>query len=284
MASKPSVPAGYVKPKIWTPKIVDGPMGALNLPTAGARTTKVLPRGDHELQLYSLATPNGQKVSILLEELNEATGLEYDAWMVMIMGQDQFSSGFVEINPNSKIPALADHSMSPPLRVFESGNILKYLAEKYDRFIPKDIRAQTECFNWLFWLQGSAPYIGGGFGHFYKYAPINFEYAIDRFTMEVKRLFDVLNQHLRGKQFICGDEYSIADVAIFPWFHYLSDDAVGYGGSEFLAAASYTHVQEWITRVAGRPAVQRGMRVNGYGSNAVPERHSRADFEPKAKL
>lgn len=232
--------------------------------------------------MYSMGTPNGKKVTILLEELNDAMGLEYDAWMVGIMSMQQFTTGFVQANPNSKIPTLMDHSVNPPLRVFESGSILKYLAEKYHHFIPSDLSKRVECFNWLFWQMASAPYIGGGFGHFFRYAPVEIEYAIDRFSMETKRQFDVLDQHLAGKQFICGEEYTIADMAIYPWFHYLSDDDVGYGGAEFLQAASYKNVQKWIARISERPAVKRGMRVNAYGGeDPVMNRHHRSDFGPE---
>jgi GST-like protein len=231
--------------------------------------------GEHPLQLYSLGTPNGMKVTILLEEL----GVEYDAWLINIMEQDQFKSGFVEINPNSKIPAMADHDFVPPLNIWESGHILKYLAEKYDKFIPKEPRERVECFNWLFWLQASAPFIGGGFGHFYKYAPLHIEYAVDRYTMETKRLLDVLDKHLEGRDFIC-NEYSIADMAIMPWILCIYKF---YNAADFLDYQSYKNVVAWVARIEERPAVQRGLRVNTFGPDAVTERHSPADFETKAE-
>ena len=274
---KPTLPDTYVVPKVWTYQDLGGTMGGMNKPTAGARSEKELQRGEHALQLYSLGTPNGQKVTILLEEL----GVEYDAWFVNIMELDQFTSGFVDVNPNSKIPALLDHSFEDgkPMPVFESGNILLYLAEKYNQFIPKDPRKRVECMNWLFWQMGSAPFIGGGFGHFYKYAPIAIEYAIDRFSLETKRQMDVLNKHLEGKQFMCGDEYSIADMAIMPWIRCID---TGYNAKEFLQMETYTHVNAWMARMCERDAVKRGLRVNGFAPDAVKERHSAADFEAKA--
>jgi len=249
-------------------------MGGMNRPTAGARSEKVLPVGKHPIQLYSLGTPNGQKVTILLEEL----GIDYDAWKINIMGLEQFGSDFVNINPNSKIPAMTDNTFDPPLRVFESGNIIKYLAEKHEKFIPTDARKRVECFNWLFWQMGSAPFIGGGFGHFYVYAPVNIQYAIDRFAMEAKRQLDVLDKHLADKEFMVGDEYTIADMAIFPWILALSRF---YKADDFLALPSYTHVARWREALLARPAVQRGLRVNSFGDDAVPERHSPDDFLPK---
>lgn len=245
----------------------------MNQPTAGARTEKALERGAHDLQLYSLGTPNGHKVTILLEEL----GVEYDAWFINIMEQDQFGSGFVEVNPNSKIPALLDYSFEgEPLRVFESGSILLYLAEKYGKFIPTDPRKKVECMNWLMWQMGGAPYIGGGVGHFYVYAPINIEYCIDRFTMETKRQLDVLDKHLAGKEYVCGDEYTIADMAIMPWVRCID---VFYKATKFVDTPSYKNVVAWVERLTQRDAVKRGLRVNGFGPDAVKERHSKADFD-----
>lgn len=273
----PALPEGYVVPKVWSQPTMDGVMSGMNAPTAGARSQKELPVGEHALQLYSLGTPNGVKVTMLLEELQDLKqDVEYDAWTINIMQLDQFTSGFVAINPNSKIPALVDREFDPPLRVFESGNILKYLAEKYDAFIPKDIRGKTECFNWLFWQMGAAPYLGGGFGHFYKYAPVKIEYAIDRFTLETKRQLDVLDKQLAGKQFICGDEYTIADIATFPWIRCLD---VGYAGKEFLEMDSYKNVTAWLQRIGDRPATKRGIRVNGFAADKVAERHSKKDFD-----
>jgi len=246
----------------------------MNRPTAGSRFEATLPKGEHALQLYSLGTPNGIKVTILLEEL----GIEYDAYTINIMQLEQFGSEFVKINPNSKIPALLDYAPDPkaPTRVFESGSILLYLAEREGgRFIPQDARQRVECFNWLFWQMGTAPYIGGGFGHFYKYAPIKVEYAIDRFTMETKRIVDVLDQHLEGKTFVCGDEYTIADMAIYPWIKCLSK---GYNAETFLQLQEYKQVQRWMSTMEARPAVQRGVRVNGLGPDAIRERHSANDF------
>lgn len=247
----------------------------MNRPTAGARSQHELPIGEHKLQLYSLGTPNGQKVTILLEELYELKSVEYDAWKIDIFALDQFTSGFVEINPNSKIPALADREFDPPLRVFESGNILKYVAEKYSVFVPDDLRKKTEVFSWLFWLHGAAPFLGGGFGHFYNYAPFKIEYAIDRYTMETKRLLDVLDRQLEGREYVC-DEYSIADMAIYPWVSCLREF---YKASEFLQLDSYENVQRWCSTMAARPAVKRGMKVNqSWGESPVPERHSAKDF------
>lgn len=280
-ASKPSLPETYVVPKVWEPKqSAEGAMGGMNQPTAGARSEKPLDIGEHPYQLYSLGTPNGQKCTILLEELNDAKGVEYDAWKINIMQLDQFGSGFVAVNPNSKIPALMDHEFTPPLPVFESGNIMKHIAEKHAMFIPTDIRAKTECYNWLFWQMASAPFMGGGFGHFYNYAPVKIEYAIDRYTMETKRQLDVLDNHFADKTWICGDEYSIADMAIFPWIRCLD---VGYKGKEFLSLDSYVNVTAWCERMMARPAVQRGIRVNGFSPDAVKERHSKADFDTVAE-
>ena len=250
----------------------------MNRPTAGARSEKKLPVGEHELQLYSLGTPNGIKCTILLEELNDLSGVEYDAWKIDIFALDQFGSEFVAANPNSKIPTLLDYAFKPPIRVFESGHILKYVAEKHgSAFIPTDPRAKTECFNWLFWLQGSAPYIGGGFGHFYKYAPVQVKYAVDRFTMETKRLLDVLDKELATKEYIAG-EYSIADMCIWPWIMCV---VKFYKAEEFVQLQDYKNLMAWYKRIEARPAVQRGCRVNGFGDDALTERHSKADFASK---
>ena len=261
-------------------------MGA-NRPVAGATHEKELPVGKHSLQLYSLATPNGVKVTVLLEELLELgkSDAEYDAYLVNISDGDQFGSGFVGLNPNSKIPALQDRSTSPPTRVFESGAILVYLAEKFDAFIPKEPSARAECMSWLFWQMGSAPYLGGGFGHFYAYAPEKMEYPINRFAMEVKRQLDVLDQNLSERQYLCGDEYNIADIATFPWYGALVLSNI-YESAEFLDVASYTHVVRWASEIRERPAVQRGRRVNrawGPEEEQVVERHSASDFEIASK-
>ena len=273
---KPTFPSDYVRPKVWEPEVQDGIFGGMNRPTAGARFEKALPRGEHDVQLYSLGTPNGVKVTILLEELHDLKGVEYDAYKISILDLDQFGSDFVALNPNSKIPVMMDTSFDPPWRVFESGNILKYLAEKYDAFIPSDPRKKVETFNWLFWNMGSAPYIGGGFGHFHNYAPVEIKYAIDRYTMETKRLLDVLDKQLEGKEFVIGDEITIADFAIWPWIMCIDKY---YKAREFLQLDSYTNVQRWVTSIGERPAVVRGLRVNGFGDDAVAERHSRADFD-----
>lgn len=275
--SKPSLPTSYTVPKVWNPPSeTNGKFGGINSSTAGARSKTTLPKGEHPLQLYSLGTPNGQKVTILLEEL----GLEYDAYPINFMDGTQFGSAFVDINPNSKIPAMLDYSVTPPQRVFESGSILLYLAEKEQKLIPKDPRKRTECMNWLMWQMGTAPYLGGGFGHFYKYAGVNIEYAIDRFAMEAKRIVDVLDKHLQGKEYVCDDEYSIADIAIYPWIICLS---MGYNAGEFLQLDSYKNVKRWLATIGERPAVQRGFRVNGFGRDSVVERHSPADFDTDSK-
>lgn len=274
----------YILPQVWQ---WTGEKTDLNQPTSGARYEHPLPVGKHPLQLYSLATPNGQKVTILLEELL-ALGhqdAEYDAWLIKIGEGQQFGSGFVEINPNSKIPALVDHSQNPPLRVFESGSILLYLAEKFKAFIPTDIAARTECLNWLFWQMGSAPYLGGGFGHFYAYAPVKIEYAINRFAMETKRLLDVLDQHLAKNEYLAGSEYSIADIAAFPWYGGLVKNWV-YNGAEFLGVDQYKNVQRWADAILARPAVQRGRMVNrtfGDLATQLHERHDASDFETKTQ-
>ncbi len=274
----------YQPPRVWAaPETQDGRFGSINRPEAGARFEAELPRGKHPLQLYSLATPNGQKVTIMLEELLAAGvgAAEYDAHLIRIMEQDQFSSGFVAINPNSKIPALVDHSESEPVRVFESGAILLYLADKFRRFLPDSHAGRTEALNWLFWLQGSAPFVGGGFGHFYAYAPVKVEYAINRYTMETKRLLDVLNRRLAEARYLGGEEYSIADMAAWPWFGGLINGGT-YNAATFLEAESYTHVRRWVDEVAQRPAVQRGIVVNsvkGEPSEQLHARHEAADID-----
>ena len=273
----------YVPPKVWTHEAPSGgQFASINRPVAGPTHDKDLPVGKHPLQLYSLATPNGVKVTILLEELLALghTDAEYDAWLIRISEGDQFGSGFVGVNPNSKIPALLDRSVEPPVRVFESGSILLYLAEKFGAFVPKSLAARTETLNWLFWQMGSAPYLGGGFGHFYVYAPEKFEYAINRFTMEAKRQLDVLDRRLAESAYLGGDEYSIADIAVWPWYGQLVRGNL-YGAAEFLAVHEYPHVQRWAEAIAQRPAVQRGTRVNrtwGDEASQVPERHSAADL------
>ena len=274
----------YTPPKVWKWEAdLGGKWGSLNRPIAGATHEKDLPVGKHPLQLYSLATPNGIKVTMMLEELLEAghKGAEYDAWLIEIGNGDQFGSGFVDINPNSKIPAMLDRSTSPATRVFESGSILLYLAEKFDAFIPKDPAGRTECLNWLFWQMGSAPYLGGGFGHFYTYAPVKIQYCIDRFAMEVKRQLDVLDKHLANNRFMCGDEYSIADMAIWPWYGALVDNRV-YSASEFLSTHEYKNVKRWTAEISDRPAVKRGRIVNrnwGEPDQQLHERHDASDFE-----
>lgn len=280
--------AEYTPPKVWKWEAQDGgKFTNINRPIAGATHDKELPVGEHALQLYSLATPNGVKVTILLEELLELgkTEAEYDAYLINIGEGAQFSSGFVAVNPNSKIPALLDRSTSPPTRVFESGAILVYLAEKFDAFLPTDPSERAECMSWLFWQMGSAPYLGGGFGHFYAYAPIKIEYCIDRYAMEVKRQLDVLDQNLSTRRFLCGDDYNIADMAVYAWYgtHLVLHN--GYDAAEFLDVASYEHVARWATEIEARPAVARGRRVNrvwGPEEERMAERHRAADFEIKA--
>ena len=274
----------YTPPKVWTWESESGgKFASINRPIAGATHDKTLPIGEHAFQLYSLATPNGQKATIMFEELLQlgCTDADYDAYLINIGDGDQFGSDFVDINPNSKIPALMDHSTTPPTRVFESGSILQYLAEKFDVLIPKDLKAKTQCRNWLFWQMGSAPYLGGGFGHFYSYAPSKMQYPIDRFTMETKRQLDVLNRHLSENEYMAGDEYSIADIAIWPWYGSLVLGDL-YDAAEFLDVASYTHVVRWAKQVADRPAVKRGRRVNrtwGPEEDQLAERHNDSDFE-----
>ncbi|UJW74804.1 glutathione-dependent disulfide-bond oxidoreductase [Rhizobium sp. SL42] len=285
-------PAGYVPPKVWTwDKGNGGAFASINRPTAGAQVEKELPIGKHPLQLYSLATPNGQKVTILLEELLAAghTGAEYDAWLIKIGDGDQFGSGFVEVNPNSKIPALMDHAPKDggkPIRLFESASIMTYLAEKFGAFLPTDVRARAETLNWLFWQMGSAPFLGGGFGHFYAYAPIKIQYAIDRYAMEVKRQLDVLDRHLADNQFMAGSDYTIADMAIWPWYGKIAlGQAYGDAGT-FLDAASYENVLRWTNEIAARPAVKRGSIVNktsGELAEQLHERHDASDFDTKTQ-
>jgi GST-like protein len=282
-----NLPAGYEVPKVWTwDKGNGGAFANINRPIAGPTHDKELPVGKHPLQLYSLATPNGQKVTIMLEELLAAghRGAEYDAWLIKIGDGNQFGSGFVEVNPNSKIPALMDRSTPEPTRVFESGSILFYLAEKFGAFIPKDLKGRTETMNWLFWQMGSAPFLGGGFGHFYAYAPIHIKYAIDRYAMEVKRQLDVLDRHLAGHRFMAGAEYSIADMAIWPWYGRLALNQSYGDAGKFLETDSYKHVQRWTAEIAARPAVKRGCMVNrisGDPAEQLPERHDASDFETK---
>ena len=278
----------YVPPKVWTwSQPNGGAFASINRPIAGPTHEKTLPVGRHPLQLYSLGTPNGVKVTILLEELLALghAGAEYDAWLIDIRKGDQFGSGFVEVNPNSKIPALLDRSGPEPVRVFESGSILLYLAEKFGAFLPKDPAGRTETLNWLFWQMGSAPYLGGGFGHFYAYAPFKIEYAIDRFAMEVKRELDVLDRRLSENEYLAGGQYTIADIAVFPWYGGLVKGWL-YGASPFLNVEEYRHVQRWADLVYDRPAVKRGRMVNrltGEPSEQLRERHDASDFDTKTQ-
>lgn len=276
--------SSYTPPKVWQWDAENGGRFAnINRPVAGATHDKALPVGKHPLQLYSLGTPNGVKVTILLEELlalgkSEA---EYDAWLIKIIDGEQFSSGFVSVNPNSKIPALLDTSTNPPTRVFESGAILMYLAEKFGAFLPTEAAARAECLSWLFWNIGSAPFLGGGFGHFYAYAPEKFEYPINRYTMEVKRQLDVLDRNLSERRFLCGDEYNIADMANYPWYGNLVIGKI-YDAQEFLDVGSYTNVIRWAKEIKERPAVRRGARVNttwGPEEKQVHERHDARDLD-----
>ncbi|HEY1608318.1 MAG TPA: glutathione-dependent disulfide-bond oxidoreductase [Paraburkholderia sp.] len=283
-----TTPTEYVPPKVWTWNQNNGGRFAnINRPVSGATHDKALPVGKHPLQLYSLATPNGVKVTVMLEELltRGMAGAEYDAWLVRIGDGDQFGSGFVGANPNSKIPALVDHSGSKPVRVFESGAILLYLAEKFGAFVPTDPAARAECLSWLFWQMGSAPYLGGGFGHFYAYAPSKIEYAIDRFAMETKRLLDVLDKQLAQSEYVAGSEYTIADIAIFPWYGGLVNGWL-YSAAEFLSVQDYTNVRRWAEAIGQRPAVQRGRMVNrtfGEPSSQLHERHDASDFETRTE-
>jgi GSH-dependent disulfide-bond oxidoreductase len=276
--------ATYTPPKVWKWDAENGgKFASINKPTAGAQTEKELPVGKHPHQLYSLATPNGVKVTIMFEELL-ARGIEeaeYDAWLIRIGDGDQFGSGFVSVNPNSKIPALLDVSTDPHTRVFESGAILFYLAEKFNAFLPTDASDRAECMSWLFWQMGSAPYLGGGFGHFYHYAPEKFEYPINRFTMEIKRQLDVLDKNLADRQFLCGADYNIADMATYAWYGNLVLNNA-YEAQEFIDAASYKNMVRWATEIQERPAVQRGRRVNkvmGPEELQLPERHSASDLD-----
>ncbi len=274
----------YIPPKVWTWDSENGGKFAnINRPVSGATHEKVLPVGKHPLQLYSLATPNGVKATIMLEELLQLghEDAEYDAHKIDITEGEQFGSGFIAVNPNSKIPALMDHSQKPPIRVFESGAILLYLAEKFSSLLPEQTVSRTECLSWLFWQMGSGPYLGGGFGHFYAYAPYKMEYPIDRFTMEVKRQLDVLDKHLADKRYFCGDEYTIADIAIWPWYGVLTFGTL-YEAGEFLDILSYKHLCRWAMEVKERPAVQRGRMVNrtwGEPAEQLHERHDASDFD-----
>lgn len=278
----------YVPPAIWTWDQENGGQFAnINRPVSGATHDRELPVGKHPLQLYSLATPNGVKVTVMLEELLALghAGAEYDAWLIRIGDGDQFSSGFVAANPNSKIPALVDHSGPAPVRVFESGAILLYLAEKFGALLPTNPATRTECLSWLFWQMGSAPYLGGGFGHFYAYAPEKFEYPINRFSMEVKRQLDVLDKRLADNEFLAGTEYSIADIAVWPWYGALAQGLL-YNASEFLQVQEYANVQRWTKAIAERPAAKRGRMVNrpfGEPSSQLLERHDASDFETKTQ-
>jgi GST-like protein len=278
----------YTPPEVWTwTKPNGGAFASTNRPIAGPTHEKELPVGQHPLQLYSQGTPNGVKVTILLEELLalDHAGAEYDAWLIKISDGDQFGSGFVSVNPNSKIPVLLDRSGPTPIRVFESGSILLYLAEKFDVFIPKDVAARTETLNWLFWQMGSAPYLGGGLGHFYGYAPTKIEYAIDRFAMEVKRQLDMLDRRLAESEYLAGSDYTIADIATFPWYGGLVKGWL-YGAAEFLSVQDYKNVQRWADAILARPAVRRGRMVNrmsGEPSEQLRERHDARDFDTRTQ-
>ena len=278
----------YIPPKVWTwDQESGGKFASINRPVAGATHDKDLPVGRHPLQLYSLATPNGVKVTVMLEELLALghSGAEYDAWLIRINEGDQFSSGFVAANPNSKIPALMDHSGKTPVRVFESGAILQYLAEKFGAFMPESGAARAECLSWLFWQMGSAPFLGGGFGHFYAYAPAKFEYPINRYAMEVKRQLDVLDRQLAAHRFLAGDDYTIADMAVWPWYGTLVKGQL-YEAGEFLSVHEYKHVLRWTDEIALRPAVQRGRKVNrawGEPSSQLHERHNASDFDTQTQ-
>ncbi|MDZ4143500.1 MAG: glutathione-dependent disulfide-bond oxidoreductase [Burkholderiales bacterium] len=278
----------YTPPKVWAwDKENGGKFASINRPVSGPTHDKALPVGRHPLQLYSMATPNGVKVTVMLEELLAAghSGAEYDAWMIRIGEGDQFGSGFVAANPNSKIPALVDHSGPTPVRVFESGAILMYLAEKFGAFLPTESAKRAECLSWLFWQMGSAPYLGGGFGHFYAYAPFKIEYAIDRFAMEVKRQLDVLDKRLAQSAYLAGNDYTIADMAVWPWYGALAKGLI-YEAGEFLQVQDYTHVQRWTDQIAERPAVKRGRMVNrawGEPSSQLLERHDASDFDTQTQ-
>ena len=278
----------YLPPKVWTwDKESGGRFAAINRPIAGPTHDKALPVGKHPIQLYSLGTPNGVKVTVLLEELLALghAGAEYDAWLINIGTGDQFGSGFVAVNPNSKIPAMVDHSTTPPTRIFESGAMMIYLAEKFGAFLPTDQHARTEALSWLFWQMGSAPFLGGGFGHFYAYAPTKQEYPINRYAMEVKRQLDVLDRHLADNDYMAGSEYSIADMAIWPWYGALALGLL-YDAGEFLDVASYTNVIRWTKQIGARPAVKRGRMVNrafGDPASQLHERHDASDFDTKTQ-
>lgn len=281
-------PAGYVVPDVWKWEQGEGEWASVNRPIAGPTHDKELPVGKHPLQLYSLATPNGVKVTIMLEELLALghKGAEYDAWLIKIGDGDQFGSGFVDVNPNSKIPALMDHSTEENTRVFESGSILLYLAEKFGELIPKDPGKRAQAMNWLFWQMGSAPYLGGGFGHFYHYAPLKIEYAIDRFSMEVKRELDVLDRHLADNEYMAGDEYSIADIAILPWYGRMVMGGAYGDSAKFLEVDGYKNVIRWAKQLYARDTVKRGVMVNkpfGEPSEQLHERHDASDFENKTQ-
>jgi GST-like protein len=278
------VTTDYTPPKVWTwNQQSGGRFAAINRPVSGPIPDKPLPVGTHPFQVYSLATPNGQKVTIMLEELLAAghRGAEYDAWLIKIMEGEQFGSGFVDVNPNSKIPAMVDRSGPMPIRVFESGAILLHLAEKFHAFLPTEPATRAECMSWLFWQMGSAPFLGGGFGHFYAYAPTKIEYAIDRFAMESKRLLDVLDKRLAVSEYLAGPDYTIADIAAWPWYGGMVQGRL-YNAAEFLSVHEYTHVRRWAEAIAKRPAVERGARVNRvFGDPAIQlrERHDAADFD-----
>ena len=278
----------YIPPSVWTwDKASGGKFANINRPISGATHEKDLPVGQHPFQLYSLATPNGVKVTVMLEELLAAghTGAEYDAWLIRINEGEQFGSGFLAVNPNSKIPALMDRSGPVPFRVFESGAILLHLANKFNAFMPTDPIAKAECLSWLFWQMGSAPYLGGGFGHFYAYAPYKMEYPINRFAMEVKRQMDVLDKRLANNRYLAGDEYTIADIAVWPWYGNLAM-GIQYDAGEFLQVQDYTHVQRWTKEIAQRPAAQRGRMVNrvtGKPESQLHERHDASDFQTKVQ-
>lgn len=278
----------YVPPKVWTwNKASGGRFANINRPIAGPTHEKELPVGRHPLQLYSLGTPNGVKVTVMLEELLALghAGAEYDAWLIRISEGEQFSSGFVAVNPNSKIPALVDRSGPEPIRVFESGAILVYLAEKFGAFLPTEPAKRAETLSWLFWQMGSAPFLGGGFGHFYAYAPVKIEYAIDRYAMEVKRQMDVLNRRLAESEYVAGPDYTIADMAIWPWYGNLAK-GFAYDAGEFLSVHEYTHVIRWADQIAARPAARRGRMVNrvqGDPASQLRERHDASDFETKTQ-
>jgi GST-like protein len=282
-------PSDYTPPKVWTwNKPSGGQFASINRPVSGPTHEKELPVGKHPLQLYSLATPNGQKVTIMLEELLALghKGAEYDAWLIKIGDGEQFGSGFVEVNPNSKIPALMDRSGPKPIRVFESGAILTYLAEKFGALLPTEPAARAECFSWLFWQMGSAPYLGGGFGHFYAYAPTKMEYPIDRFAMEVKRQLDVLDKQLAKRRYIAGDDYTIADIAIWPWYGGLVKGWQYGDSATFLSTHEYKHVNRWANEIFARPAVTRGRKVNrvsGDPASQLHERHDASDFDTKTQ-